>query len=593
MTQNPTVGPADLAALLDLGRRYEAEAEIEKAVSLYRKWLRLFPNAGVSHLVWYEFGRLLHKQGENSKAENAFRAALEQQPGYHEATLALGIALESQGRNEDAVAAWGSALPPEALQIQLLNNIARVQDKLHRAEQAERALATSLKLDPTQEPVLTTLLQQRQKLCHWPVISPALGVPEDVQRECIGPLMSLALIDDPVANRASARRFLSGSPLYAPLAPLARRGAFYPHHDRLRVGFLSADFRLHATSVFFAPLVAGLDRTRFEVYALDLTTAPDPFVTSRERLLASADHHVPLQGLADGAAARRIRELEIDVLVDLSGLTSGARPSIVGSRPAPLQVSYIGFLASSGIDAVDFIVTTADLFPPGGRKGYVERPLMLPGAYVTLSEDAAPAVALTRAQCGLPDDAMVYCALLNSYKITPEMYACWMSVLQAVPDAVLWLVEENPTTRGNLERRAAEHGVDPGRLRFSPRVHPAQYRAQLALADLFLDTTPYGNGATAREAILAGLPMLTRPGRTMMSRFTAHFVRQLGLKGLIARDLAHYQEIATKLGQNRKLLQKHRATLQAARATSPLFDVPSFVKEFGEALLAAVDAVRH
>ena len=591
MTQTPTAGPADIAALLNLGRRHENENDHAQAVALYRKWLRVFPNAELAHLVWYEFGRLLHRQGENVKAENAFRAALEQKPAYHEATLALGIALETQGRHEDAVAAWQGALPPDALQIQLLNNVARVQDKLHRAEHAEQALITSLRLDPTQDAVLTTLLQQRQKLCRWPVMTPDLGVAVDAQQASIGPLMSLALMDDPVANLRSARHFLAGSTLYAPLPPLVARGAFYPHHARLRVGFLSADFRLHATSVFFAPLIAGLDRHRFEVYALDLTTAADPFVQSREQIIASADHHVPLQQLTDEQAARRIRELEIDILVDLAGLTSGARPSIVGSRPAPLQVSYIGFLASCGIDAVDYIVTTADLFPRGAKAGFSERPLVLPGVYVTLSEDRAPTVALTRADCGLPPEAMVYCALLNSYKITPETYACWMNVLKAVPDSVLWLVEENPTTRGNLERAAATHGVDRQRLHFSPRVHPAQYSAQLALADLFLDTTPYGNGATAREAILAGLPMLTRPGKTMMSRFTAHFIRNLGLKGLIARNLAHYEEIAIRLGQSRALLQKHRATLQAARATSPLFDVPRFVKEFGDALLAVVDRV--
>lgn len=581
--------PGQIAALLELCRRAEAEGRVEEAVASYRNWLKGQPNANLAYLVWYEFGRLLHKQGDNAKAENAFKAALEQRPDYDDAALALGIALESQGKADEAIAAWQSAIPPESSQIQLLNNIARLQDKLHRAEESEKALISSLKLDHNQQAVLTTLLHQRQRLCRWPVISADIGIDTAVQESSVGPLMSLALIDNPEANLASVTHFLESSPLYQPLQPLAQRGQFYPGHTRLKVGFLSADFRLHATSVFFGPLISGLDRERFEVYALDITTADDPFVITRQSLISSADHHVPLQSLTDIQAAHRIRELEIDILVDLAGLTSGARPSIVGSRPAPLQIAYIGFLASCGMSSVDYIVTTEDLFPKSGKRGFTEKPLYLPDVYLTVEREIPPEPPTTRAECGLADDAMVYCALLNSYKITPEVFKSWMNILKAVPGSVLWLVEENPTTRRNLEASAEAHGVDASRLHFSPRVHPAQYRSRLAVADIFLDTSPYGNGATARDAVLAGLPILTKPGNTMMSRLAAHIMKSLGLKPLVTADLDTYEALAIKLGNDKKLIAKYRQKMLSARKDSPLFDRDAFVIAFGDALLRAVD----
>lgn len=587
--------PADqeesgVVALLNTLRELENAGRVDEALSISRQWLSAHPNTRLSVAIWYEFGRLMQKQGSHVQAENAFRAALEKKFDFHEARIALGLALEAQGKTDEAVNTWVSAIPPVAAQIELLNNAGRLLDQAHRPEEAERVLQQSLTLDSTQEPVLTTLLQLRQKLCHWPVLTPALGVDVARQQACIGPLMSLALFDDPVTNLASARRFLASRALDTAGATLTQRGAVYAHHARLRVGFLSADFRLHATSIFFAPLIEQLDRTHFEIYLLDLTTAADPFGSMRAHLLQSADHHVPLQSLSDDAAAAQIAALEIDVLIDMAGLTAGARPAIVAARPAPVQLAYLGFLASCGIPAVDYVVTTRDLFTQACCEGFTEAPLYLPDRYLTLPAATPLARTLTRADCGLPDDAMVYCALLNSYKITPEMFACWMRILRAVPDSVLWLVEENKTLRANLEAEARQHGISAERLHFSPRVMPDEYRARLSLADLFLDSSPYGNGATTHDVILARLPILTKPGNTMMSRLAAHVMSALGLNELIVPDLAHYEALAIDCGRDRDRLARYRETLTAAMATSTLFDREKFVRDFGALIRDAVAA---
>jgi predicted O-linked N-acetylglucosamine transferase (SPINDLY family) len=573
--------------IMDLSRDLEKEGQRDQAIQVYRNHLLKTPNGSHALLHWYEFGRLLHLAGDYERAESAFRSALEIDPYLTEATLALGKTLEAKGHPDKAIQIWKRALPEDALRAELFNNTARVWDQLHSPEQAEQALLQSLKVDRDQDVVITTLLQQRQKLCRWPVLSDSIGVSISQQKESVGPLMSLALFDDPDENLRAARSFLESKGYLVPTAALTKKGKLWTGHQKLRVGFLSADFRLHATSVFFSPLIEHIDRELFEVYLLDITTAADPFPFARQNLLRTADHHIPLQELDDSRAARKIVELEIDILIDLGGLTAGARPGIVIQRPAPFQAAYLGFLASSGLPEMDFIITTDDLFPVEHSHGYSERPLKLSGTYLSFTNDAPIDTGTTRADCGLPEDGTVFCALLNSYKITPLIFDSWMRILRNVPGSVLWLVDENETTRNNLIREADQRGVSADRLRFSLRVHPAEYRTRLALSDLFLDSSPYGNGATTRDVLSANLPVLTKPGNTMMSRLTAHMIRSLGLDEFVVDSLDAYVAKATELGLQRERLSSVRSRIEKAKAESALFDTKSFARHFGNALLEA------
>ncbi len=574
------------------GRSLETQGQREEAIAWYRHWLLQQPNAQGAHMCWYEYARLLFAHNHFETAENAFRCALELQPHFMEASVGLGKALEAQGRMADAIQTWESAIPAKPLQIELLNNIARVCETMHNAERAETALIDSLRLDNTQAAVITTLLQQRQKLCRWPVISEDLGVALDVQRAHVGPLMSLALFDDPVANRAAVQRFLENKPFSSMANPLVSAGKLYPNHTKIRVGFLSADFRLHATSVFFTPLIEQLDRNLFEVVLLDITTGADPFPFARQHLLGAADGVLALQNLDDTQAAAAIQAYEMDVLIDMAGLTAGARPGIVAQRPAPVQMSYIGFLGSCGIPNVDYVLTTNDMFPHEHAHAFSEKPLEIEGLYLSFTCDAPVNTGTQRADCDLPEDAFVYCALLNSYKITPEMFAAWMDILRNVPNSLLWLVEENPTMRANLEQQAHLHGIDAQRLRFSQRVHPAEYRTRLALADVFLDSSPYGNGATTRDVLSAHLPIITKPGHTMMSRLTAHMIAAVGLQELVVEDMEAYVRKAIALGHDRAQVAAYKQRLVDSRDTSPLYNTSLFAKRFGAAILQGVSQMQ-
>lgn len=575
-------------------RSLEAQGLQEQAIAHYRDWLMQHPNVQGAYMCWYEYARLLFIQGHHETAENAFRSALEIQPHFMEASVGLGKALEAQGRLADAIQTWESAIPAKPLQIELLNNIARVSETMHNSERAETALIESLRLDNTQSAVITTLLQQRQKLCRWPVIHESLGIPIDVQREHVGPLMSLALFDDPVANRAAVQRFIQDKPYHgqADLPPLVKAGQLYAHHSKIRLGFLSADFRLHATSVFFTPLIEHLDRQQFEVVLLDITYGADPFPFARQHLLASADSVVSLQNLDDNQAALTIKAQEIDVLIDMAGLTAGARPGIVAQRPAPVQMSYIGFLGSCGIPNVDYVLTTHDMFPHEHIHAFSEKPLAIEGLYLSFTSDAPVNTGTQRADCGIQNDDFVYCALLNSYKITPAMFAAWMDILRNVPHSVLWLVEENPTMRANLEQQAQAHGISAKRLCFSQRVHPAEYRTRLALADVFLDSSPYGNGATTRDVLSANLPIITKPGNTMMSRLTAHMISAVGLQELVVDDMDSYVRKAIALGHDRAQVAVFKQRIIESRETSPLYNTHLFAQRFGEAICKGVSQMQ-
>ncbi len=577
-----------VSALLAQARQLELDARPGEAIAFYREWLLRNPNGPGAFLIWYEFGRLLQITRAFVQAENAFRAALEQRPDLIQAMIALGVALESQGRIDDAITTWRAALQPDALRVDLFNNIGRLLDANFRFEPAEEALLQSLRTRGEQPEVIATLLQLRQRMCRWPVLSADLGVPLTQQEACIGPLTALAMIDDPARTLAAARQFLRLKSFDQAYPALREQYAFYAERPRLRIGFLSADFRLHATSIFFAPLIEGLDKSQFETYAFDLTTVNDPFGTMRERLLRAVDHVVPLQTLTDDAAARAIQATEIDVLIDMSGLTSGARPAIVAQRPAPLQIAWLGFLGSCGIPTVDYIMTAPGLFPEEHHEGYSERPLYLPSVYLTVDANAPAIAAAKRSDYHLPEQAMVYCALMNSYKINPGIFNRWMDILKGVPGSVLWLVEENPTARRNLESHAASAGIDPSRLVFTQRIHPSLYRACLRLADLFLDTSPYGNGATAHDAVHADLPILTRPGNTMMSRLSAHFMHWVGLDDFVVDSWDRYTAYAIELGHDRSRIDHYRTVMRDARAGNPLFDSTRFARDFGDTVLAAV-----
>jgi predicted O-linked N-acetylglucosamine transferase (SPINDLY family) len=313
------------------------------------------------------------------------------------------------------------------------------------------------------------------------------------------------------------------------------------------------------------------DRARFE--AIAISTGVNDGSDMRKRLVASFDHFIDARGLSDAAIAQRMRDMGVHIAVDLKGHTQHGRLGVFAHRPAPVQVAYLGFPCTSGADFIDYLIADAIIIPLEEEKFYSEKIVRLPGCYQ--ANDRKRAIAdetPTRAECGLPERGFVFCSFNHNYKLTPPMFDVWMRILQAVPDSVFWLYAGDDRCKDNLRREAEARGVDPQRLVFADRLPLDQHLARHRLADLFLDGVPCNAHTTASDALWAGLPVLTVPGRSFTARVCASLVTAAGLPELIAADLPAYEQTAIALARDPAALASLRARLAATRGQAPLFD---------------------
>ena len=567
----------------------QAAGQTQQTIELYREWLEKHGEEKQSAAIYFNQGMLL-KQSDPAATVQAYQNALKRNPLIYQAAVNLGLLLESQGKHDDALDAWKSAwhnaLPDEG-KCMLLNHEGRLHEKLKHYPQAENALERSLKINPTQADAVQHFIGLRRRQCRWPSIPRWLELArkkDDVQLDA-GPFMALSEIAEPARQRMAAERFIarkSNSNSQAlPPAPDFK-------HDKLRIGYLSGDFKHHAVSILMAEVFELHNRERVQIYGLDYSeTHP---TAMRQRVLNAFDYHIPLHSLSDQQAAERIRALEIDIIIDLTGLTAGSRFGILAYRAAPMQVSYLGYMGSSAIPGMDYILADRFLMPPDLAAHFTEKPLYLK-SYQANDRKRFIGNAPTRENCGLPKKAFVFCAFNNNYKFTPDMWARWMRILKRTQGSVLWVLEDNAQARENLTAKAKKHGIDADRLIFASRVAPEDYLARYHCADLFLDTTPYGAGTTASDALWVGLPVLTCPNQSMISRMAGSLLIAAGLPELITDTLEAYEDLAVELATKPRKLNAIRKKLHAQRDTCALFNTPDFVTDLENVLIEHYQAM--
>lgn len=372
--------------------------------------------------------------------------------------------------------------------------------------------------------------------------------------------------------------------------PLTRYAtpAGLPRPARIRVGYLSADFFNHATALLVTGLLEAHDRTRFETFGYNIGITDQSEIG--RRMIGALDRFADLTAMDDAAAARRIAADGIDILIDLKGFTTDSRPGILGHRPAPIQVNYLGYPGSMGTRLIDYVIADPIVVPQAHQADYDEAIVHLPHAYQPNDRRRSGADKLARRQDhGLPECGFVFSCFNTNYKITPLVFDIWARLLSAVPGSVLWLVESNVASVANLRAAARERGIPSERLVFAPRVSVPAHLARLWLADLFLDTLPYGAHTTASEALWAGLPVLTCLGPHFSSRVAASLLTTIGLPELIAPDLASYERMALALARDPARLHALRTRLEENRLTSPLFDTQRYARTYQDALERMVD----
>ncbi|WP_242514256.1 acetylglucosamine transferase [Rhodovulum sulfidophilum] len=569
----------DAAAIVELAARTP-----EAAARLYRIWLELNGARPDAWAAWFNLSVLLNAAGDLAGAYEAAAQAHRIKPDLWQAALAAGQAAEALGDRTAAIAFLRQALPPAEGRVALHKQLGRMLELDKRLDASAEELRASLLIDPHQPDVIQHLVHTRQKMAAWPVTD--LRVPGLTAAEAelwCGPLATLALHDDPAMQRRVAADWIARN-VPDPEQRLAPAAGY--RHDRVRLGYLSSDFCRHAMSYLIAELLERHDRDRFEITGY--CDSPEDGSDIRARILAALDRHVPIGALGDEEAARRIRADEIDILIDLNGLTSGGRPGILRWKPAPVQATYLGYIGSVPLPELDWLICDGITVPVSETENYAPAPLRIEGCYQANDGRAPELPEVSRASEGLPEDRFVFVCVSHHYKITAPVFAAWCRIAAAAPEALFWLIDDTPESVAALSERWQAAGLAPDRLIFAPRVDPARYRARLALGDLFLDTTPYNAGTIASDALRMGLPMLTLAGRSFSARMGASLLTAVGLTECIATDPEDYMRRAVAMATDPSRRPGLRGPALAARWRATLGDGAAFARRFEAALISVL-----
>jgi predicted O-linked N-acetylglucosamine transferase (SPINDLY family) len=575
------LAPNDVEAHFNMGATFANLSRFDAAVSCYRRALRVSPRFAEAHAY---LGGVLIELGRYAEALSACREAVTIEPGLASAHNNMGIAFAKLGQRAEAIECYRRALQIRPKWLAVHKNLGNALMEVKRYDEATQSFRRVLSLKPDDGYALTMLTHLEMQVCAWSSFDEMDRNLVDAVRKGIAsiyPFPVLYTSSTPEDQLTAARIFLHEKD--TSFLPALWRGARY-RHDKIRIGYVSADFHEHATAYLMAELFETHDRERFELFAYSF--GPDQRSPMRARLTAAFDRFFDVRLAGDRDASRAIVENEIDIAVDLKGFTRDSRIAILACRPAPIQVNYLGYPGTMGADFIDYIIADRWTVPFGEQTFYTEKIVHLPDCYQVNDRNRQIAErAPTRAACGLPEQGFVFCCFNNSLKITPTFFDIWMRLLKAVPGSVLWLLAANPWAEANLRKEAAARGVAPERLVFAPRATLADHLARQRVADLFLDTLPYNAHTTTSDALWVGLPVLTCAGGTFAGRVAGSLLRAIDLPELITRSLEEYEALARHLASNPARLAAIRAKLARNRLTTPLFDTDRFRRNLEAAYL--------
>lgn len=568
--------------LQTLGRTEEALADFDRALAIR-------PDNALTLLFR---GNLLLEAGRAGDALESYDRLLQIAPGYDEAWFRRGAALWLMERFEDALASYRNALQINPNRFGAAFNSGTTLLKLERYDEAQAAFEKAAALAPDHRYLLGAMAGAVSGACdfgRWKGLrAPMIEAVKD-RTAIVAPLTFMPFCDDGALRRTCSESFAADR--VAPSITPLWTSELYTH-DRIRIAYLSSDFYQHATAELIAGLIETHDREAFDVTAVSFSR--DDASPLRQRIVKAFDHFEDVRAASDADVARWLRTREIDIVVDLKVHTEGARAGILAHRPCPVQVNYLGYPGTLGAPWLDYVIGDAVVLPFRDQDFYSEKIVHLPHCYqVNDARRAIAESAPSRADAGLPAKAFVFCCFNAAWKITPRVFDVWMRLLKAVPGSVLWLLEDNLSMPEHLRAEAGARGVDAARLVFAPRAEPASHLARHRLADLFLDTLPYGAHTTASDALWAGLPVLACLGRQFDGRVAASLLETIGLPELVTASLDDYEALALALAREPERLAGLRARLAANRLLSPLYDVARFTRAIEAAYRCMMEISRR
>lgn len=572
------VRPDFTEALGNLGILRQEQGRPTEALALHDRALALKPWSG-GHV---NRGSVRLALGDRAGAAADFARAMELGPGEAMPANSLGMVLREMGQVGRAVALHRRAAtlePGSADSWRDLGHALRETGRLGAAEAYGRAY----RLDPRRTELLSYHLFSRQGVCDWTgydALCREIGAVIDGDRGVALPLATLSIDTTAEQQLRSARLF------YRRMVRAAHAPPYHPPpagpRERLRIAYFSADFHEHATAYLAAELFELHDRRRFEILAFSF--GADDGSPMRRRLVRAFDRFHDIGNAGVDRVASLVAAEGVDILVDLKGYTKQSRLDLLSRRLAPVQATYLGYPGTTGCDVLDYAIGDRFVTPLDHQPYFSERLVVMPDSY-QINDRHRPLDGRVpdRAECGLPEDAVVFCAFNTTYKITPAMFGIWMRLLARLPGSVLWLFEANPEAAGNLRREAAARGVDPGRLVFAPKRPLAEHLARYRIADLGLDSFPYTGHTTTSDALWMGMPVVTLMGGTFASCVAAGLLSAAGVPELITSSPAAYEELALRLALDAPARAALRRRLEETRLTAPLFDSRRFTRHLERA----------
>ena len=606
------LNPDLIDALYNCAGSYQALNNLSMALNLYNEVLRINPELFQAHNnrgnvlqkmhrfqeafdsygeaikinanfpePYNNLGNLFYVKSDHSKALENLNKALEIRSDYAEAYNNRGNVKVALKLNEEALADFQRAIELDPSYAEPHHNCANLFLDTHRYEEALVRYELALALKPNYEYVHGAQVYTKLQICDWTDLE--LQTAQLITKIALGekaaiPSHVIPLIDSGPLQKQIAQTWVADKHLASDDLPPLLLGAPKAKGAKIRLGYYSADFHNHATMYLMAKLFEAHDHSQFELFAFSFGPFADDAM--RKRAVAAFDHFIDVKDQSDLEIAKLSRQLQIDIAVDLKGFTQYSRTNIFAHRAAPVQVNYLGYPGTMGASYMDYIIADRVLVPPGSEQFYTEKVVYMPHSYQVNDDQRVIAdTVYTRTQLGLPDTGFVFCCFNNNYKILPPTFDGWLRILKAVPDSVLWLLEDNPTAAKNLQQIAMNKGLDPVRLIFAKRMPLAEHLARHRLADLFLDTLPCNAHTTTSDALWAGLPVLTLPGETFASRVSASLLNAIGLPELIANTQVEYEKRAIDLAQSPEILAQIKGKLMVNRKISPLFDTKQYAKD--------------
>jgi len=584
------ITPKDLDLQNNLGNACVDMGRFEEAAGCYRRVLRVLPRnddvrASFCHAL-QAYGYECHNKGLFVQAEAAYAEAITANPKDGYLHYNLGNAQRELAKTEAALKSYKQALVLIPNDADTYNNLGNVLRETGQLTEAIDAYQKALEINPNLYHARVHLVHQKQHICDWAGLDEEIQkirhMVNDIPAAQVSPFAFLAMPD----TSADEQKRCADQWVRNRIAPLVQNRQPYvfkrdAEDSKLRIGYISSDFRLHPLAFLISELIELHNREQFEIYAY--SNANDDKTAERQRLERAFDHFIDIRRLSDEQAANRIHQDRIDILVDLTGFTQSSRSAVAALKPAPITINWLGYPGTMGMledrPLFDYILTDSFITPNDTCSDYAEQLLPLPTCYQPNDRQRPIANIPSRENCQLPKDSFVFCSFNQTFKILPDIFGIWMRLLKARPNSVLWLLESNAVAKENLRHEAEMRGVDANRLIFAPRVAIAEHLARHQLADLFLDTLPYNAHTTASDALWMGLPVLTCAGQTFASRVAGSLLHALNLEELITDSLAAYEERALQLSSEVALLQSIKDKLAINKQNSALFDTTRFTKD--------------